>query len=198
MKKLTALLLALTLALGMTACGGTKNEDSSSVSDAGETDDVAGKEAVDILNDVWAKFGEEEAFAVVGGYYDHMVENEAGTAKDADGDTLDQMFGFPSASAELIDDAASLVHMMNQNTFTASVYHVSDAAELEGLAEAMKDNILNRQWMCGFPDGLVIYSVGSNYLVSAFGSQMNIDNFGTHLTETFGSAELLYNENLNF
>lgn len=198
MKKLTALLLALTLALGMTACGGAKSEDSSSVSDAEATDDTAGKEAVDILNDVWAKFGEEEAFAVVGGYYDHMVENEAGTAKDAEGDTLDQMFGFPSDSADLIDDAASLIHMMNANNFTAAAYHVTDAAEMESLAEAMKDNILNRQWMCGFPDGLVIYSVGSNYLVAAFGSQMNIDNFGTHLTETFGSAVLLYNENLNF
>lgn len=198
MKKLTALLLALTLAFSMTACGGAKSEDSSSVSDAEATDDTAGKEAVDILNDVWAKFGEEEAFAAVGGYYDHMVENEAGTAKDAEGDTLDQMFGFPSASADLIDDAASLIHMMNANNFTAAAYHVADAAEMESLAEAMKDNILNRQWMCGFPDGLVIYSVGSNYLVSAFGSQMNIDNFGTHLTETFGSAALLYEENLNF
>lgn len=197
MKKLTALLLALTLALGMTACGGSKNEAENN-EPAAVTDDTAGKAAVDILNDVWAEFGEEEAFAVVGGYYDHMVENEAGTAKDADGDTLDQMFGFPSASADLIDDAASMMHMMNQNTFTAAVYHVTEADKLEALAADMKDNILNRQWMCGFPDGLVIYSVGDNYLAAAFGSEMNIDNFGTHLTETFGSAELLYNENLNF
>lgn len=190
MKKLAALLLTLTLAVGLTACGGAKND--------GAADDTEGKAAVDILNDVWAAFGEDEQFPISGGDYENMVENAAGTADASNGDTLDQLFGFPSGSVHLINDAASFMHMMNQNTFTASAYHVADAADLEDLAEEMKDNILGRHWMCGFPDELVIYSVGGNYLVAAFGSEMNIDNFETHLTETFGSASLLYNENLNF
>lgn len=191
MKKIYALLLAMLLAASVTACGGGQAEEA-------VQDDIAGKKAVDILNDVWAAFGEEEAFAVTGGDYDNMVENQAGTADAANAETLDQLFGFPAASADKIDDAASLIHMMNQNTFTASAYHVTDASELENLSAEMKENVLNRQWMCGFPDELVIYSVGTNYMVAAFGSTQNVENFETHLTETFESAALLCETGLNF
>lgn len=189
MKKFTAVLLAMVLTLGLTACGGGKTEEVAK-------DETEGKSAEDILNDVWDAFGEDESFAVNGGDYDNMVENAAGTADASNGEVLDQLFGFPAANVDRINDAASLVHMMNQNTFTASAYHVTDAAELEDLAADMKDNILNRQWMCGFPDELVIYSVGSSYLVAAFGSEMNVENFETHLTETFESAVLLHDESL--
>lgn len=189
MKKITAVLLAMVLTLGLTACGGKQTEEV-------VKDDTDGKQAVDILNDVWAVFGEDESFAVTGGDYDNMVENEAGTADASNGETLDQMFGFPAARVDSIDDAASLMHMMNQNTFTASVYHVTEEADVKTLAQEMKDNILSRHWMCGFPDELVIYSIGTDYVAAAFGSSMNVENFGTHLTETYESAVQLYHENV--
>lgn len=186
MKKTIALLLALTLALGMTACGGEQK------------DDTEGKSAQDILQDAWNAHTEDEKFPAAGGALETMVQDGAGTVSIDDGAVLNSLFGFPEESVDLIDDAASLMHMMNQNTFTGAAYHVKDAAEAEDLAEQIKDNVLTRQWMCGFPDTLIVYRVGQNFIVSAFGKSEPIDTFETHLSETYGSAELLYVENLNF
>ena len=191
MKKLVALMLALTLALGVTACGGSGNTETT-------VDDTEGKAAVDILTDVWAAYGDDEKFAVAGGDYENMVADAPGAVNVSDGATLDALLGFPADSAGLIDDEASLMHMMNQNTFTAGVYHLTDASELEAVGDAVKENIMNRQWMCGFPDELVVYSVGEAFIVVIFGATDVIDTFETKLTETYASAALLYEESLAF
>ena len=191
MKKLVALLLTLTLAVSVTACGGTGN---------GTTvkDDTEGKKAVDILNDVWAVYEEDEKFAIAGGDYENMVMDAPGAVNVSDGEALDGLFGFPPASAELLDDAASMMHMMNQNTFTAAVYHVTNADDVKAVADALKENIMNRQWMCGFPDDLVIYSVGTNYVAAAFGAEETVDSFEEHLEEVYASSVNLYDEDLTF
>ena len=191
MKKLIALLLAMTLALGMTACGGEKKEEAAN-------DDTAGKTAVDILADVWAAYEEDEMFAIAGGDYETMVPDAPGKVNVADGETLDALLGFPAASAGMIDDGASMMHMMNQNTFTAGVYHVTKADDVQAVADAVKENIMNRQWMCGFPDDLVIYSVGTSYLAVAFGLEEVVDNFEEELQEVYASSKVLYDEDLTF
>lgn len=191
MKKLIALLLAMTLALGMTACGGGKKEETAN-------DDTAGKTAVDILADVWAAYEEDEMFAIVGGDYETMVSDAPGKVNVADGETLDALLGFPAASAGMIDDGASMMHMMNQNTFTAGVYHVTKTDDVQAVADAVKENIMNRQWMCGFPDDLVIYSVGTSYLAVAFGAEEVVDNFEEELQEVYASSKVLYDEDLTF
>ena len=191
MKKIIALLLAMTLALGMTACGGGKKEEAAN-------DDTAGKTAVDILADVWAAYEEDEMFAIAGGDYETMVSDAPGKVNVADGEALDALLGFPAASAGMIDDAASMMHMMNQNTFTAGVYHVTKADDVQKVADAVKENIMNRQWMCGFPDDLVIYSVGASYLAVAFGAEEIVDNFEEELQEVYASSKVLYDEDLTF
>ena len=127
-----------------------------------------------------------------------MVMDAPGTVNVANGETLDTLLGFPADSAELLDDAASMMHMMNQNTFTAGVYHVVNADDVQTVADAIKENILNRQWMCGFPDDLVIYSVGTSYVAAVFGAEDLVDNFEEELQETYSSAKLLHEEDLNF
>ena len=159
MKKIVALLLAMTLALSLTACGGGKTAETTK-------DDTEGKTAVDILTDSWAVYEEAEKFAIAGGDYNTMVPDAPGAVDVSDGETLDALLGFPADSAGLIDDGASLMHMMNQNTFTAGAYHVTKADDVQTVADAIKENIMNRQWMCGFPDDLVVYSVGTNYVVA--------------------------------
>ena len=98
----------------------------------------------------------------------------------------------------MIDDGASMMHMMNQNTFTAGVYHVTSADDVQAVADAVKENILNRQWMCGFPDDLVVYSVGTSYVAVVFGAEDVVDNFEEELQEVYTSAKVLYEEDLNF
>ncbi|MEE1014792.1 MAG: bacteriocin transport accessory protein [Lachnospiraceae bacterium] len=191
MKKLVALMLAAALAVSVTACGGGTNTETTK-------DDTEGKKAVDILTDVYAAYEEDEKFSIAGGDYENMVMDAPGTVNVSDGETLDTLLGFPAGSAELLDDGASMMHMMNQNTFTAGVYHVVNADDVQTVADAIKENILNRQWMCGFPDDLVIYSVGTSYVAAVFGAEDLVDNFEEELQETYSSAKLLHEEDLNF
>lgn len=191
MKKLVAVMLMLTLTMGLTACGGEKVSDTTK-------DDTEGKTAVDIFTDVWAAYGEDEKFAISGGDYENMISDAPGTVDVSNAEALNVLLGFPAESAELVDDGASMMHMMNQNSFTASIYHVTDAENVQTLADALKETIMDRQWMCGFPDDLVIYSVGEEYVAAAFGLEENIDSFQSHLEETYESSVLLYDEDLTF
>ena len=191
MKKIIALMLAMTLALGVTACGGG-NKGGAAVND------TEGKTAVDILNDAWAVYEADEKFAIAGGDYENMVMDAPGAVNVSDGETLDALLGFPAASADKIDEAASMMHMMNQNTFTAGVYHVAEADDVKTVAKALKENIMNRQWMCGFPDDLVVYSVGTNYVVAVFGAEDVVDNFEDALEGYYASTKVLYEEDLTF
>ena len=190
MKKLIALMFVLVMALSVTACGGKKTETAK--------DDTEGKTAVQILEDVLAAYEEDEMFAIAGGDYENMVMDAPGTVNVADGETLDALLGFPAASAGLLDDGASMMHMMNQNTFTAAVYHVAKADDVKTVADAAKENIMNRQWMCGFPDDLVICSVGTNYVAVVFGAEDLVDNFEEELAEVYTSTKTLYDEDLTF
>lgn len=185
MKKAAALMLAFVLTLSLTACGGTK-----------KNDDTEGKSALNILEDVWNTHTEEEKFPTFGGDYDHIVENAPGTLDFSNPEMIDNMFGFPAESVDLIDDGASLMHAMNQNIFTGAAYHVKEAADVEDLSASLKENILDRQWMCGFPDTLLIYGVGDNFIVAVYGNAEIIDTFEGHLTATYKSAKLLVEEDL--
>ena len=99
-----------------------------------------------------------------------------------------------AANIAEIDDAASVMHMMNANTFTGAAYHVTDAANVETLAATIKDNILARQWMCGFPDKMIVVQVGDDYLVTAFGNGEIMDNFLSKLQAEYSGAKVLFEE----
>ena len=97
------------------------------------------------------------------------------------------MVGLPADAAAHVDAVASALHMMNANTFTAGCYRVSDSANMDAVVKALQENIQARQWMCGFPEILVIYTVG-NYVISAFGNQQVVDTFTSHLSAVYGEA----------
>ena len=166
MKKIVSLVLAALLVLSLAACGDKNN--------AGDGDKPAKPtSALNILETVWNTYGEDEKFAVVGGDF-----SEANTREDAPG-------VFDLKDRALVDsEAASLVHMMNANTFTAAAYHATgDTAEL---AQQLRDNIMQRQWMCGFPDKLIVAEVGDEYVVTVFGADELLDTFMTHLKGIYG------------
>ena len=182
MKKFVSIIMAAALTLSLAACGGNA---------AQETTGVAAQEmptsALEVLETVWADYAEDEKFPVGGGSGESMVMDAPGAMDMADTETLDFMVGLPVDSAAMVDDAASALHMMNANTFTAGCFRVTDSANVETVVKALQENIQARQWMCGIPEGLVIYTVG-NYVVSAFGAQELLDVFTAHLTATFEGA----------
>ena len=149
--------------------------------------------AVDLLKNVWATYGEDEMFPA--GYMDEEGNMIDGPAKiGVDGEILDSLLGVPADKAGSIDNASIMMHMMNANTFTGGAFKTSDA---KGLSDAIKGNLANRQWMCGFPDTLITIQVG-DYLVSAFGNAELIATFKNKVTATYSNAKLLCEEPLAF
>lgn len=151
---------------------------------------------VTLLNSVYALFGEDEKFPATGGDFssDELIEG-AGSFALAEPDILDNVTGFPAAEIADIDSAATLMHMMNQNTFTAGAYHVVSGTDLAALCEAIRANIQNRMWCCGFPEKLIVATV-DDYVISAFGKEFAISAFTTHLAEAYPSAVIVIEEDI--
>lgn len=185
------------MVLGLTACGKDKNNESESTTTEVTTEAaVEIADSLEIFTTVWATYGDDERFAIAGGDYNNAVMDAPGAFNVSDTESLDSMLGVPADVAAYIDDAASMLHMMNANTFTAGAYHVTDAANQQAFCDKLKDNIVNRQWLCGFPDTLIIVTIGDNYVVSAFGNAELIETFKTKLTAEYSVAQVLYEENL--
>ena len=121
-----------------------------------------------------------------------MKDGRPGKIDAVDAETLDFELGFPKSEASAIDDAASLMHMLNQNNFSCGVYHVKNSGDTAALAGKIRDNILDRQWLCGFPEKLVILTVG-DYIVSVFGAAELTDTFTAKLSAGYSSAKQLFN-----
>lgn len=189
MKKILAFILAAVMVLSLAACA-DKGSEGGATSPSGAQKDQP-KSALEILEKVWSKYSTDEKFPATGGSEKHMKEDKPGKFDVSDAEALDFELGFPKAQASEIDDAASLMHMLNQNNFSCGVYHVKDSGNAEALAGKIKDNILARQWLCGFPEKLVILTVG-DYIVSVFGAGELTDTFVAKLSAEYSSAKQLF------
>ena len=190
MGKILSLVMAAAVLFSVAGCG-------TPAPAPGETDGPVAESALVLLETVWGTYGDEEKFSAAGGDFqeENMTMDAPGNFGVEDTAALDSVLGLPESAAGKIDHAASLMHMMNANTFTCGAFHVADAADVSAVADALKDNIMNRQWMCGFPDKLVIITAG-DYVISAFGNQELIDNFRDKTLAAYGSAVVACEESL--
>lgn len=186
MKRFLAMILSVVMVFSLTACGG-KNDG------AGDGEEIA--DVLTLLNTIWDSYGEDDKFPAMGGDFseENMVNGGPGNYGIEDAAMLDNTLALPTASASMIDGAASLIHMMNANTFTCGAFHVSSSANVSAVADSLRENIQQRQWMCGFPDKLIVITVG-DYVISAFGNEELIDTFKSKAMSAYGSAELVYEE----
>ena len=191
MKKILTLAIAAVLVFSLVSCAKKDKEDVTTGTSAANVQDNGPKSALEILETVWKKYSADDKFAAMGGSEKNMKEEAPGEFDLGDSEALDFELGFPKAEVGKLDDAASLLHMLNQNTFTCGVYHVKNSADIEALAAKIKDNILARNWMCGFPEKLVIMTVG-DYIVSVFGAAELISTFTAKLTDSYGSVRQLF------
>ncbi len=196
MKKLGILGLSIVLALGLVGCGDDKKDAGKTTTEASTEAALEITDSLEIFTTVWGTYGEDEKFAIAGGDYNNSVMDAPGKFDVADAESLDAMLGVPADGAAMIDDAASMMHMMNANTFTAGAYHMADPANQQTFCDSLKNNIMNRQWMCGFPDTLIVVTIGDSYVVSAFGNAEIIENFKTKLTTEYPVAAVVYEESL--
>ncbi len=213
MKKKIALLLLTVMTMSLIGCGEKDttggNDDAGNndtvvednVAEDSQADDTANnfasaESAVGVLNSIWATYEDENKFAAGGGDSHNMVMDEPGAFDVTNTEELNATLGFPTDYADKIDDAASLMHMMNANTFTGGAFHVTNADDVTAVCDALKESIMNRQWMCGFPETLIIVVVDDNYVISAFGNGEIIETFKNKTTSAFGNATVVYEESL--
>ena len=206
MKKSVALFLAAFMVVGCVACGGRGNEgNSEGNSQNANNGNTTITDANEILTKVWDKFEDEDTdgdmyndkFAVIGGHFDDSVENAPGKYDVSKAEDLEASLCVPQDAIQYIDDAASMVHMMNANTFTAGAFHVTDKANVDGFVSAVKERTIGNQWMCGFPDKLLMLTIGDDYVVSAYGNADTIESFKTTLLSEYkDSAKVVVEESL--
>lgn len=168
-KKLISLLLvAMVAMLSIVGCSNKKD-------DQGSQGGSSYASAVEILETIWDNFPEENKFAAFGGGANNSVEDKPGSVDVTDTDTLTYNLLVPEALQSQISDAASLIHMLNANSFTCGSLKVTDADKATFI-ETLKTDILGARFMCGFPERLVIISTG-DYVVYAYGTADNIEAF---------------------
>ena len=153
---------------------------------------VANDSALDVLKNIWAKYGEEEMFPIMGG------NPEAGAMEPAvwANEYLENLTYTTNIPADLlasVADAATMIHMMNANTFTAAAYHLNEGVDAAAFAQSLRDGIMATQWMCGFPETLVIAVIG-DVVLAAYGVNDAMTPFSGHLTEAYADAQIVVNE----
>lgn len=149
-----------------------------------------------VLNTVWGTYSEDEKFPAAGGDYEHAVDGAPGSFDVSNGDSLASQLTFPAGDAGLIDSAAALTHMMNSNTFTCGAFHVASKDNVSQLAQDLRSEFQGKHWMCGFPDKLVVASMGQ-YVVSVYGDEELVNTFRDKLKGSYPSVTVLYDENLD-
>ena len=189
MKKIIAFVLMAAMVLSLTACAKQPAEEGV----APEAVEIAS--ALELLNNVWAGYADAEKFAAAGGdaSEENMTMDGPGRFGVEDAEMLDVMLALPPSAAEKIDDAASLMHMMNANTFTCGAYHAAASEDVSPIVDEIVNNIGGRQWMCGFPEELLIMTVG-DYVISAFGAKDLLDVFEANTLKAYDMMQVAYRE----
>ena len=185
MKKIIALLLVVVMAVAMFAACSNKGET------AGNGNGPAS--ALEVLNTVWGKYEEaDKLFPVMGGDGEDMIMDNPDKVDDLE--NLQYTLYVPAEEIINVTEAAFMQHAMNANTFSCGAVKLAEGVDLETFATTMKDTLLNNQWMCGFPEKLVIASIGADYVVIAFGVNDAMTPFQTKLAEAYADANILFAE----
>ena len=185
--KLAALALCTMMLFTLAACGQKDNGGN------GGNDAAAPADSLELLTKVWDSYTDDEKFSAVGGDYDHSVDDAPGAFDISQADNVEYMLTLPQDKVSLIDGAASLMHMMNANTFTCGAFHPAKAEDTDTLAQTLRDSIQSKQWMCGVPDNLVVAKVGG-YVVSFYGDQDLVNTFRDKLSAAWEGTEIVFDE----
>lgn len=195
-KLLTAVLMTATLAL--TACGGsgskvenqTQPENTQVQTQAQES---SYPDAESALAYVWSKVTDQ--FPAYGGNIAYSVADGAPAKIDvSDADFLTNTMLIPADLQASVTDGATLIHMMNANTYTSAAIKVSGISAADA-ATKIKDTFLSTQFICGIPDKLVAVTSG-DYVVYAFGAEDLINEFKTNAS-TLENANVVVEQYFN-
>lgn len=187
MKKLTVTALVLTMMLTLfTGCGKHEPvETSPAYPEPGS--------ALEILETVWGDYAEEEKFSIIGGNIEANIMDAPGSYDLTYAENMTYNLLVPGDKIPNVAEAASMIHMMNANTFTCGAFKLTGTTAAD-FAATMQQAIQNNQWMCGFPDSLLIQSFGDAYVVVAFGVTDAMTSFENHMKAMYPGFDTLYSE----
>lgn len=194
MKKILALMLVLVMAVSMAACAGNNNNETTEAQTTAPA--FAEGNTLVALQNIWAKYGDDEKFPVMGGNPEAGAMEGPGLWDKAYLENLAYTLYIPEAEMANIDEASTMVHMMMANNFSCGLLHLTEGTDIAAFAATMRDALKNNQWICGQPEQLLIAEIDGCVLV-AFGVNDAINPFATHMTEGCPSAKVLYQEALN-
>ncbi len=182
MRKKISILLVITMSFTMlvlTGCNNTKDNtnDSSNMDDTSNPSAPSIESALAFYTEVWAAFSEDNKFSCIGGDVEHSTEGPGQfLLTEENADSFKYLILVTDELYDMLEnDVATLQHMMNTNTFSSAVAKLKDPGKASEFAKAYKTAIQGQQWMCGFPDKVVVISVG-DYVVMAYGLEENIEN----------------------
>lgn len=212
MKKLFAFLLIAALIAALTGCRPAAPADTTPSTQPSTaptdtptqgttetpTQGTAGAEtdSAKILANIWQAYAENERFAVYGGAVENSVADAPGDLDISNAEELTGRYLLPQEQLSSVKEAASMVHLMNNNIFTAVVFRLSDGAEMQTVAKALRDNVQGNQWICGQPDKLLVADMKDGHLLMVFGSNDAVNTFKAKLTGVYADATTLYEENI--
>ena len=178
MKKIISVILAAVMLFALAGCG---------AEGLPEVD----KTALEVLTEIRDGMPEDQHFMSFGGDYDAAVENAPGPHAIGDGSDLENGIGYPAANISMIDEAASMRHMLNANTFTCGAYHLTEDADIDEVCKGIRDSLMNRAYMCGWPETLYVIKIGSRLVVTVFGANDLVTAFKDKAVEIYGDAAVV-------
>ena len=124
-----------------------------------------------------------------------VPKNEPGAIAPSDGEVLESQTLFPAASSDKLNSAAVFFNMMNQNNGTFAAFELKNEADMQTLADMMKNKIKDNQWICGFPESYLIMRAG-NVMVFAYGLDTALGAWKSAVMSVYADATVIYNEAL--
>ena len=192
MKKILALILAAIMLVSVVACGKTVEETEApteapteEATEGSAIPEVSGT-PLDALMTMWNAIPEDNRFFAMGGSPMAPVDGMPGefdlAGEEAEAN-LEFMTHYPVDQFSKLTGAATIMHGMNANTFSAGAFSFADAETTTAMVDVIKEAISGTHWMCGFPEKLVIVQVADNCLVAMFGVGEIVDVFAQNAVE---------------
>ena len=185
MKKFIALVFGTVLVISFAGCSSSSSDQNTNGPSSAYTS------SVEVLNKVYETYTDEEKFPVGGGDSEHMTTDAPGAFDISKTEELTSTLSLPESEIDHVDDAASMIHMMNANTFTGAAYHLTSDISVNDFAEAMKESILSKQWSCGMPDTLIVIDVDGQYVITAYGAEDLVEIFKTNALSVLDGSEVI-------
>ena len=180
MKKFLSIAIAIIMVAGVLFLVGCGKESTPKVEIA---------DSADALNKVFTTYAEEEKFFGMGGDMVNPVDGAAGKFGLEDKESAVATLHISEELIAQVSEAGSYMHAMNANTFTSAGFKLAEGTDATAFATALKDSVLATQWMCGFPEKIVMYTInGGEYVVYAVGAADIVDNFSATLMMVYGES----------